>query len=140
MKKHTISIDTKYFEPIRKGQISLLIFNKKILNENEVDYIEAQKGGYSVIAKIEKCYVKSFGEITDEEAREAGFLNKDFLKDELIRRFKIDTLDQLLNHLDEYLFFLVKVSKKDEKSTLFDDLKINIYDTTSELYDIWRYD
>lgn len=152
MKQHDIHIDTKYFEPIREGQITLLIFDKKEISPDKGDYVEARKGGYSVKAVVEETYIKSFVEITEEEAKAAGFLNKDFLKDELIRRFKIDTLDQLLNTIDNYLFFLVKLDNK--KQFHLKDMKINmsdedfgdlfskqsdIYETTSELYDIWRY-
>ena len=154
MKTHTINIDTKYFEPIRNGEITLLLFDKKIFDPETTDYIEARRGEYSVLAGVEECYIKSFAEVTDEEATAAGFLNRDFLKDELIRRFKIDTLDQLLNTIDEYLFFFVKVSPYKKNFFDFKSKQINVddvdfftnttdmdlYETSSELYDMWRYD
>lgn len=152
MKQHDIHIDTKYFEPIRNGQITLLIFNKKEINPEPGDCVEARRGEYSVKATVEDCYIKSFSEITEDEAKAAGFITKDFLKDELIRRFKIDTLDQLLNTIDNYLFFLIKI--KQDKPYALNNIKVNfsdndfndlfekepdMYETTSELYDMWRY-
>ena len=155
MKTHNINIDTKYFEPIRDGQIRLLIFDKKAINPEPGDCIEARRGEYSVKAIVEKTYIKTFAEITEKEANKAGFITKEFLKDELIRRFKIDTLDQLLNTIDNYMFFLIKIKfnptikratttkrtnmSDDKFDKVFKDIKSDLYETTSELYDVWRY-
>lgn len=121
MKSYNINIDTKYFEPIRTGQIRLLIFDKKCIDyvDGESAEIIAQKGEYSVKANIVKTYIKSFAEITEEEAFSAGFLNKEFLADELQRRFQMDTLDVLLNRMDSYLFYLIKISPKYKEDNLF---------------------
>ena len=90
MKTHDISIEQKYFEPIRQGKISLLIFNKKIIDDVEPgDLILASKGNYGVEAVISSIEYKAFKDITEEEAALAGFLNKDFLKDELLNRFEL---------------------------------------------------
>ena len=146
MKQHDIHIDTKYFEPIRNGQITLLIFDKKEINPEPGDCVVARRGEYSVKATVEDCYIKSFSEITEGEAKAAGFISKDFLKDELIRRFKIDTLDQLLNTIDNYLFFLIKLEKNN--SFTLRDVKINSSENDfsdlfkkefDDLYDVWRY-
>lgn len=152
MEQHNISLETKYFEPIRNGEITLLIFDRKQISPEAGDCIEARKGQYSVKAIVVDSYIKTFSEITEREARAAGFVSKDFLKDELIRRFNIDTLDYLLNTIDDYMFFLIEVSqnykvkKINTTDTNFDNFiesiretNSNLYETTSELYDVWRY-
>lgn len=151
MEQYSISLETKYFEPIRNGEITLLIFDRKQINPEAGDCIEARKGQYSVKAMVVDSYIKTFSEITEREAKAAGFVSKDFLKDELIRRFNIDTLDYLLNTIDDYMFFLIEISqnsrvkKINTTDTNFDDFiesiretNSNLYETTSELYD-WRY-
>lgn len=151
MEQYSISLETKYFEPIRNGEITLLIFDRKQISPEVGDCIEARKGQYSVKAMVVDSYIKTFSEITEREAKAAGFVSKDFLKDELIRRFNIDTLDYLLNSIDDYMFFLIKISqnsrvkKINTTDTNFDDFiesiketNSNLYETTSELYD-WRY-
>ena len=66
MKMHNISIDKKYFEPIRDGRISLLIFDKKVLkNVTTGDCGIASVGNYDVKFKILGTYVKAFEDITD---------------------------------------------------------------------------
>lgn len=114
MKTYDINIDTKYFEPIRNGQITTLIFNRKPIDyvNGESAEILAKSGEYTVRADINKVYVKSFGDITEQEAVSAGFLNKDFLADELQRRFKMEPIDILLNSIDSYLFYIIDISPK----------------------------
>lgn len=153
MKVHNINIDSKYFEPIREGKITLLIFNKKVLYGIEQDdCIIASKGSYDVKAKIVRTYIKSFKEITENEAQKMGFLDKNFLKDELVRNFDLDkTFDfdsgYITKNIDNEIFFLVEITpvrdvlyKKsifdDEKnctiltedySSIYDNLSVNLY-------------
>ena len=61
--------------------------------------------------------MKSFGDISDDEARKAGFINKDFLQDELVRRFEIDGLSFILG-IDDLLLFCVYL-EDDNKSDIF---------------------
>lgn len=112
-KIHNINLPTKYFEPIRNKEITLLIFERKVIDKfSQGDKISLRNGGYEVEALIEDTYIKSFGEITKEEAKRAGFLNKDFLKDELSQRFKIDGIDILLTDFNSRIFFLVDLKRK----------------------------
>lgn len=117
MKIHHISIKRKYFEPVRKGIITLLIFNKKIIYDaHPGDYIQASFGAYDVKAKIARTYIKSFKEITQEEAKQAGFLTKDFLKDELIKEFELEPKYHFgeINNIDDEIFFLIKLHNDEE--------------------------
>ena len=106
MTEHNINIDTKYFEPVHNGQITLLIFNKKIINGKPGDTLTLQNGSYTVTTTITKIETKSFGELTEQEAQQAGFLNKDFLKDELIKRFNITIFD-FLRKIDDLLIYCI---------------------------------
>lgn len=114
MTEHNINIERKYFEPIHKGQITLLIFKtQEILELSENDTIKARSGVYEVEAKIESCYIKCFQKVTDEEARKAGFLNKEFLKEELIKRFDLKPIISFLDdNIDKELFFFIKLEQK----------------------------
>lgn len=133
MKTYNINIETKYFEPIRKGQITLLIFDKKYIDyvDGEEAEIIAKKGNYTIKADIKEAYIKSFKEITEEEAISAGFLNKDFLSDELQRRFNLNSLDIILNDINSYLFYLVRISPQKQENSLFFNNTTggNYYDT-----------
>ena len=112
-KIHNVSLPVKYFEPIRKKEIKLLIFERKVIDKfSQGDKISLRSGGYEVEVPIGNTYIKSFGEITEKEAKKAGFLNKDFLKDELICRFKIDTLETFLTNFDSRIFFFIDLTIK----------------------------
>lgn len=133
MKVHNININNKFFEPINNGQITLLIFDKKkIHNEKPGDCIVSKVGAYEIRAVIKKTYIKSFDEITDEEAIKAGFLNKDFLKDDLINRFDIEPLFDLekITTIKDELFFLIEIegSKKELNNNT---LNVNLYTNES---------
>ena len=132
MKTHDISIEQKYFEPIRQGKISLLIFNKKIIDDAEPgDLILASKGNYGVEAVISSIEYKAFKDITEEEAALAGFLNKDFLKDELLNRFELKPKFSLVegNDINEEIFFLIKINTKEGKKnfTIKTPVKVDLY-------------
>ena len=131
MQVHNISIKHKYFEPIRNGIINLLIFKTKVLDkESPGDYILAAKGNYDIKAKISRTYIKAFRDITNEEAKRAGFLNKDFLKEELIKEYDLNTVFSLASGhcIDEELFFLVELNnKEDEHYVLNSPIKVNLY-------------
>lgn len=133
MQVHNISIDKKYFEPIRNGQITLLIFKQKIIEEgNPGDYVLASKGNYDVKAKITRTYIKAFNDITDEEAQKAGFLNKDFLEDELVNKYNLspsfNISSNFLSTINEELFFLISISTIEEPFSLSDEVKkVNLY-------------
>lgn len=131
MKVHDISISRKYFEPIREGQISLLIFNKKKISDAQPgDFILASYGNYNVKAKISRIYMKAFEDITEEEAKNAGFLNKDFLEDFLINEF---SLKPIISHfgtpkIDEELLFLIELNTEDENHFMINNpIKVNLY-------------
>lgn len=144
MEVHNISINRKYFEPIRDGTISLLIFKKKVIHNGKIgDYILASFGSYDVKAKISGISIKAFEDITEKEARMAGFLNKDFLKDNLISEFDLKSNFNVLSSLeniDDELFFLVEL-KIDEDHTMlnnwgYDETKVTLYskDFNKEFY------
>ena len=109
MKVHNINIDRKYFEPIREGKITLLIFKTKVLkNASPGDCILAAKGNYDIKTRFSKYYIKAFEDITEEEARKAGFLNKDFLKEELIHKYDLNPIFDFIDgvsSIDKELFF-----------------------------------
>ena len=112
-KIHNVKLPVKYFEPIRNKEITLLIFERKVIDKfSQGDRISLRNGGYEVNSLIEDTYIKSFGEITEEEAKRAGFLNKDFLKDELSQRFNIDGLDILLTDFNSKIFFFIDLKRK----------------------------
>ena len=131
MKVHDISISRKYFEPIRKGQISLLIFNKKKISDAQPgDFILASYGNYDVKAKISRIYMKAFEDITEEEAKNAGFLNKDFLEEFLINEFSLKPIISYFGAptIDEELLFLIELNTKDENHSLINNpVKVNLY-------------
>lgn len=128
---YDINIERKYFEPIRQGKITLLIFNTKIIHNAEPgDYILASKGVYDVKAKIIETKIKSFKDITEEEAKLSGFLNKDFLKDELLSRFDLQTKFTLEEgkNIDDEIFFLIKINTiEEEYDTINNPVKVNLY-------------
>lgn len=112
--EHKIHLDRKFFEPIKEGKITLLVFDKKNIGEwKSGDYVYMNYGAYEVSASIKNTYVKAYEDITDEEANKMGFLNKDFLADDIIRRFNIDSLDFFLNDLKGRFFFIIEVEAKD---------------------------
>lgn len=112
-KIHDIKLPVKYFEPIQNEEITLLIFERKVIDKfSHGDRISLRNGGYEVNSLIEDTYIKSFGEITEEEVKRAGFLNKDFLKDELSQRFNIDGLDILLTDFNSKIFFFIDLKRK----------------------------
>ena len=121
MKVHNISIDKKYFEPIRNGQITLLIFKHKIIDDgNPGDYIVASQGNYDIKSRLKRTYIKAFMDITDEEAQQAGFLNKDFLEEELVKKYDLKPSFNLFSEIgmetiDKEFFFLVAIDT-DEQS------------------------
>lgn len=118
MKVHNISIDRKYYEPIRNGKITLLIFDKKVIQDGEIgDYILASHGSYDVKSRIVKAYVKAFENITEEEARKSGFITKDFLKDELINRFDLKATFsfELGSSIDNELFYIIEIANDKEE-------------------------
>lgn len=132
MQIHDISINNKYFEPIRDGQITLLIFKQKTIhNETPGDFLLASRGSYDVKAKIIKTYLKTFKDITDKEARKAGFLNKDFLKDELIQQYDLKPYFNFEtgSNIDNEIFFLIEITNKKEPEFKIKDehIKVNLY-------------
>lgn len=132
MQIHDVSINNKYFEPIREGKITLLIFKQKVIHdETPGDFLLASRGSYDIKAKIIRTYLKSFKNITDEEARKAGFLNKDFLKDELIQLYDLKPYFSFEtgSNIDNEIFFLVEVSTNAKpKFELKDEhIKVNLY-------------
>ena len=139
MKVHDISINRKYFEPIREGKIKLLIFKKKVIdNINIGDYILASVHNYEVKAKINGFSIKAFSDITEKEARQAGFLTKDFLRDELIRQYKLRDeipLCSMAPNIDSELFFLINIETEDEEHQLLNSpIKVNLYKNSSTFY------
>lgn len=141
MKVHDISIEKKYFEPIRQGKITLLIFDKKIIHDAEPgDFVLASKGVYDVKAKIFDTEIKSFKDITEEEAKLAGFLNKDFLKDELLNRFDLQTKFTLEEgkNIDDEIFFLIKVNTTKDQYNIDNPIKVSLYKNkyNTELYQV----
>lgn len=119
MTVHHINIDRKYFEPIRQGKVNLLIFKKRTIKDAQPgDCILASKGNYNVKAFINRCYIKSFDDITEEEAQKAGFLNKEFLRDELIYRYELKPRYNYgkgeLNDINNELFFLIELNEEKE--------------------------
>ena len=141
MKVHNVSIEKKYFEPIRQGKITLLIFDKKIIHDAQPgDCILASRGVYDVRARIFDTQIKSFKDITEEEAKLAGFLNKDFLKDELLNRFDLQTKFTLEEgkNIDDEIFFLIKINTKEEENNMNNFSKVNLYNNkyNTELYQV----
>lgn len=133
MKMHNISIDKKYFEPIRDGRISLLIFDKKVLkNVTTGDCGIASVGNYDVKFKILGTYIKAFEDITENEAMKAGFLTKDFLKESLINDFELKPVFSLGSgsNIDSTLFFIVEISTEFEEDNSQDSVKVNLYKNT----------
>ena len=134
-KIHDINLPVKYFEPIRNEEITLLIFERKVIDKfSQGDKISLRNGGYEVEALIGDTYIKSFGEITEKEAKKAGFLNKDFLKDELISRFKIDALETFLTNFDSRIFFFVDLTIKGEPKA---SLKKNTTKISNDYFDFF---
>lgn len=138
MKEHTININKKYFEPIRDGKISLLIFKNKIISDFSIgDYIYSSFGSYDIKAKISKVYVKAFEDITEEEAQKAGFLTKDFLKEELIKEYDLKTefSFELGRVIDKELFFIVEINNYEESYSI-GNTKFDLYskDYSREFY------
>ena len=134
-KIHDVKLPVKYFEPVRKKEIKLLIFERKVIDKfSQGDKISLRNGGYEVEALIGDTYIKSFGEITEKEAKKAGFLNKDFLKDELICRFKIDALETFLTNFDSRIFFFVDLTIKGEPKA---SLKKNTTKISNDYFDFF---
>lgn len=134
-KIHDVKLPVKYFEPVRKKEIKLLIFERKVIDKfSQGDKISLRNGGYEVEALIGDTYIKSFGEITEKEAKKAGFLNKDFLKDELISRFKIDALETFLTNFDSRIFFFVDLTIKGEPKA---SLKKNTTKISNDYFDFF---
>lgn len=117
MTEHNININTKYFEPVHDGKITLLIFDKKIADCKPGDTITLRNGNYTVSKKIKKTEIKSFGDLTEQEAKAAGFINKDFLKDELIDRFDIGPFD-FLTGISENLIYCIYLQLTNTKYTM----------------------
>lgn len=136
MTEHPINIDTKYFEPTQQNQITLLLFNKQVITDYKPgDTIKLQNAAYTVTKKIKNIEIKSFGDITDKEAQKAGFLNKDFLKDELIQRFRIDGLNYTLG-IDDLLLFCIHLQENKPNTIIFNSKKYKpIYYTLKEELD-----
>lgn len=141
MTQHNIRIDKKYFEPIRAGKVTLLIFKKQeIFDFEENDTILSKYGSYEVEAAIKNTCIKSFKYITEEEARAAGFLNKEFLKEELIRKFELTPDFSLYNqNIDKELFFLIEIENKSQLYTELNLNKVDLYsiDYNKEFYKDW---
>ena len=119
MTQHNIRIDKKYFEPIRRGEITLLIFKRQeIFNPQPNDTIFSNHGSYEIEATIKNTQIKSFKYITEEEARAAGFLNRDFLKEELILKFELKPDFALYTKdIDKELFFLIELKSDEDLKT-----------------------
>ena len=131
MKVHNISINRKYFEPIREGQITLLIFNKKEISDAQPgDFILSSFGIYNIKAKISRVYIKAFEDITEEEAKNAGFLNKDFLQENLINELDLKSTTTCFGapNIDKELLFLIELNTEEEEhSMLNNSTKVNLY-------------
>lgn len=131
MKVHNISINQKYFEPIREGKISLLFFKTKVVRDGQPgDYILASKGNYDVKAKIVRTYIKAFEDVTDKEAQKAGFLNKDFLRDELANRYDLKQFFDVITgtSIDEEIFFLIELNTNEEEHVAINNpVRVNLY-------------
>ena len=139
MKEHNISIDKKYFEPVREGKITLLFFNRKIIhNEEPGDCLIASRGSYDVKGTIKRTYMKSFHDITNEEAQKGGFLNKDFLKDNLIKEFDLDPIFdiEVLSKIDDEIFFIIELENMKKDEYINNTFNVDLY--TKE-YDIEDY-
>lgn len=138
MKVHDININRKYFEPIREGKIKLLIFKKKVIDDINIgDYILASFHNYEVKAKINGFSIKAFSDITEKEARQAGFLTKDFLRDELIIQYKLreEVTLSIVPNIDSELFFLINIETEDEEHQLLSSsIKVNLYKNSSTFY------
>ena len=74
--------------------------------------------------------MKAFSDITDDEAQRAGFLNADFLKDELINEYDLKPIYHYDtgNDIDKELFFLVELETKEEDHHKINNpVKVNLY-------------
>lgn len=141
MTVHNISIDNKYFEPIRNKQITLLIFKEKVIHDEQPgDCIVFSKGSYDVKSIIKRTYLKSFKDITEEESRAAGSLNKDFLKDRLINEFGLKPMLKIpgIDDLDSELFFLIELGESNEIHNTTSD--VNLYSSENTLYNNLKRD
>lgn len=142
MQIHNINIDNKYFEPIRENKITLLIFKTKVIsNEKPGDYILASKGVYEIKAKIKKTFMKSFSDVTDKEANMAGFLNRDFLKDELVRQFDLEPIFNFEHGttINDEIFYFIEIES--ENKTYFVNNNVNLYTKEFDIDDYttkWR--
>ena len=109
MKIHSINIDEKYLKGIKNGQINLLVFTRQIIHDYAPgDILELKAGALNTRMRILKGYLKSFSEITEDEAVSSGFLNKDFLKDELFNKNDFDIITKLYG-IDDILLFLLLI-------------------------------
>ena len=113
MQIHSIDIDEKYLKGIEAGKITLLVFTRKIIHDyTPGDVLELKSGVSRIRTRIIKGYLKSFKEINETEAVSAGFLNKDFLKDDLYNHNDFDIITKLYG-IDDVLLFLLSVVKED---------------------------
>lgn len=135
MTTHEIFIDRKYFEPIREGKITLLIFKQKVIENPSIDdYIKASFGAYEIKARIVDYFYKTFGEITENDSRKAGFISKDFLRDELHHKYQLNSTDYLGDYSGE-IFFCIEIDNELENNEIED----NIYDYTKNLTNVRLY-
>ena len=121
MKTHYLkNLDYKYIKGIEDGQISLLIFTKQKIhdvNSGDILQIITSRLTDNLEVVILKTEYKSFEELTEKEAKKAGFSNKDFLKDELLRTNDFDIITKF-DELKDVILFLVTITKKEDCESL----------------------
>lgn len=112
------NLDYKYIKGIQEDKINLLIFTKQRIHNAKVgDKLELSSSRLEESLKmvIEKWGYKSFQEITDKEAQQAGFLTKEFLMDELLSINDFDVITRF-DDLKDVILFLVYIVKEEDYS------------------------
>ena len=138
MKGFTKVLSWELFRGIKEGKITSLIFDEEIFQGiKQGDLIEF----VSLDEKIKMYFISSkiisFQDITDEDAKDCGFINRDLLAHYLMNKYNIDLffVGNYPNVFDKKLFYIININES--PCELIEEKKIII---NGEPYDLSYYE
>ena len=149
MKGFTKVLSWELFRGIKEGKITSLIFDEEIfqgIKRNElVEFVSTNQ-------KIKMYFISSrivsFKDITDEDAKKCGFINRDLLAYYLIEKYGINLFfvgdyPELFNNK---LFYIININESpieidDQKTIVLNNTTWKYYDYNVEYDDKpWRFE
>lgn len=127
------------FRGIKEGKITSLIFDEDVFQDvKEGELVEFCFGEEKLKMYFISSKIVSFHDITDEDAKSCGFLNRDLLAHYLIEKHQISSffLGKYPYFFDKKLFCIVKIN---QLSSVINETR-QLFSNSTFKYDIDYYE